>query len=600
MGVGTPASSMLPGMADLIAPLRAHAPFDELEPEALALLARHLSVGYYPRGEAIVGPESGVVGRLYIVKQGAVRGSGGLADVLLGPGEAFPIGALVGRRATVYVYRADADTFCWELPAARFHELHEKSARWRRFATEYLSTLLERSHRALRVEAAEASLDGAGMLSPLQSVLRRSPVSCGADTPLGEAVKRMHAERVGSIVIVDAEGLPAGIFTTVDLLEAVAARVPLETRIAERMSERPVTLEEEATLADAALAMARHGFRHVVVTRDGRLAGVVSERDLFALQRLGLRRTAERIRGASELAHLVEAAADTRRLARHLLAQGVAAGPLTAMISALNDALTRRVIELAAARRALPGAWCWLALGSEGRMEQTLVTDQDNALIVEGASPGDKGAFLEFAGEVNRDLDACGFPLCKGDIMARNPRWCLSLDEWRGVFAGWIDDTDPRALMEAAIFFDFRPLAGEARLAGELREAVLGRTRANRAFQRALAQAALESRPPLGLLADFSADELDLKLAGSRPFVDAARVLALGAGSAETNTAARLLEAGEATAAEAFHYVQTLRLRRESNRVRVAELNDIDRRVLKGAFRQAAVLQQRLALDYAL
>jgi CBS domain-containing protein len=581
---------------DLIAPLRAHAPFDEMEPEALEFLARHLSLAYHPRGEAIVGPEGGVVDRLRIVKQGAVRGSGGTADVLLGAGESFPIGALVGRRATVYTYRADADTFCWELPAARFHELHDMSARWRRFSTEYLATLLERSHRALRVEAAEASLDGAGMLSPLKSVLRRNPVSCTEDTTLGEAVQRMHAERVGSIVVVDARGLPSGIFTTVDLLEAVASRVPLDTRIAERMTARPVSLEEDATLADAALAMARHGFRHVVVTRDGRLAGVVSERDLFALQRLGLRRTAERIRGAVGLAQLVEAAGDIRRLARHLLAQGVAAGPLTAMISALNDALSRRVIELAAARRALRGAWCWLALGSEGRMEQTLVTDQDNALIIQG----DKAAFLAFADQVNRDLDACGFPLCKGDIMARNPHWCLSPREWLGVFEGWIENTQPQALLEAAIFFDFRALAGEARLSGELREAVLGKTRANRAFLRAMAQVALEAKPPLGLLAGFAAEELDLKLAGARPFVDAARVLALAAGSAETGTASRLHAAGEATAVEAFHYLQTLRLRRESNRVRVDELNDIDRRVLKGAFRQAAILQRRLALDFAL
>jgi CBS domain-containing protein len=200
---------------------------------------------------------------------------------------------------------------------------------------------------------------------------------------------------------------------------------------------------------------------------------------------------------------------------------------------------------------------------------------------------------------VNRDLDACGFPLCKGEIMARNPRWCLTPQEWRAAFDGWIRNTDPQALMHAAIFFDLRALAGEARLASGLREAVLAQSRANRAFLRAMALAALQARPPLGLLADFSADELDLKLSGTRPFVDAARVLALAAGSGETNTAARLQAAGEGTAAEAFHYLQTLRLRRESNRVAVADLSDIDRRVLKGAFRAASLLQQRLGLDYA-
>lgn len=583
-------------MVDLIAPLRAHPPFDEMEPAGLGFLADHLELAYYPRGQVVVAPESGRVGKLYIVKQGAVRGSGGAADLLLGPGECFPLGALIGQRATVYTYRAETDSFCWELAAQRFHELVERSARFRRFSTAHLAQLVERSHRALRAEAAESSLDGAGMLAPLKTILRRTPVACVEGASLGEAIRRMHAERVGSIVVVDGSNVPVGIFTTVDLLETAAARAAPDASIVQHMTPRPFTLEEEATLADAALAMARHGFRHVVVTRDGKLAGVVSERDLFALQRLGLRRTAERIRGAGKLEQLMEAARDIRQLTRHLLAQGVAAGPLTQMISALNDGLTRRVIELAQAQRSLPGAWCWLALGSEGRMEQTLVTDQDNALIIET----DKEAFLAFADQVNRDLDACGFPLCKGDIMARNPRWCLTPKEWRSVFDDWIRNNDPQALLNASIFFDFRALAGDARLAGGLRERVLAQTKANRAFCRALAEAALQTRPPRGLLADFLADELDLKVLGARPFADAARVLALAAGSAETSTAARLLAAGEKTAVEAFHFVQTLRLRREGNRVRPRELNDIDRRVLKEAFRQAAMLQERLRLDFAL
>jgi CBS domain-containing protein len=184
--------------------------------------------------------------------------------------------------------------------------------------------------------------------------------------------------------------------------------------------------------------------------------------------------------------------------------------------------------------------------------------------------------------------------------MARNPRWCLTPAEWRGVFDGWIRHPDPQALLNASIFFDFRALAGEAQLAGELRSAVLGQTRGNRAFCRALAEAALQTRPPLGLLTDFSGDELDLKLLGARPFVDAARVLALAAASPETGTAARLEAAGEKTAVDAFHFIQTLRLRSERNRVRPAGLSAVDRPVLKAAFRQAALVQERLRLDFAL
>ena len=253
----------------------------------------------------------------------------------------------------------------------------------------------------------------------------------------------------------------------------------------------------------------------------------------------------------------------------------------------------RYVIELG---KALPDAWCWLALGSEGRMEQTFVTDQDNAIIY----AGERGELLQFADEVNRNLDACGFPLCRGGFMARDPRWCLTAQEWRQVFDGWMRNYHPEALMNASIFFDLRPLAGNSRLAGKLREAVLAQAAANRAFLRAMAETALRVRPPLGLLSDFGRSEIDLKALGTRPFVDAARVLALAAGSAETGTAARLRGAGETTAVDAFHYLQMLRLRQGGNRVRVDELNEIDRRVLKESFRQLVRLQNRLRLDYQL
>jgi CBS domain-containing protein len=424
----------------------------------------------------------------------------------------------------------------------------------------------------------------------------------------------MHRARVGSMVIADAAERPLGIFTQPDALARVALpQAPMSTPISGVMTANPVTLEEEATLADAAIAMARHGIRHVVVTRGGRLTGVVSERDLFALQRVTLSRTSQRIHSAATLDELVAAAGDVRRLTRQLLAQGVAAEHLTAMASALNDALSQRLIAIAAARHALQGRWCWIALGSEGRMEQTFATDQDNALIYAG-EPGAQAELLAFAGEVNAGLAACGFPLCPGNIMARNPRWCLTLDAWRGVFREWIHQPAGEALLNASIFFDFRPLAGDARLAGELREQVFAMVKARSAFWCALAENALRIRLPLGVVRDFSTSEpIDLKLYGALPFVEAARVFALAHGIAETGTAARLRAAaragafslGDAQAAiTAFHYVQALRLKRQaleqgdSNRVAAQELNTIDRRVLKEALRQAAMLQDVLRMSY--
>jgi CBS domain-containing protein len=625
-----------PVLQSIVDALAAHAPFDALAPEELRRTAARLRLAYYARGAVLVGPDRGVADRLFIVKQGRVRGGASdqpaAADVILGAGECFPISALIGRRATVYAYRAEADCFCWELAAEDFHALVAASAPFRNFCMNNAAALIERSHRARRAEAFETLGEGIGMLAPLSSAIERAPVSCGPEATVAEVVRTMHAARIGSMVVVDAQQVPVGIFTTPDVLARVALpQVAMDTPIGRLMTPNPVCLEEEVPLVEAAVAMARHHIRHMVVTRGGRLAGVISERDLFALQRASLRRISERLRTAQGVEQLAGAARETRRLARHLLAQGVDAEHVTQMTSAMNDSLSQRLIELAAARHALPARWCWMALGSEGRLEQTLATDQDNALVFAPddpqAGPGAaRGALLAFADEVNRGLAACGFPLCVGDIMARNPRWCLSLEEWSRVFDEWIRNPDPQALLNAAIFFDFRPIAGEAALAGALRESVLGWTRGNKAFLRALAELALRVRPPLGLVRDFVADgkgafagTIDLKGHGARPFVDVARVLALAHGLPATGTAARLRAAAdagvlpqdEATAAVgAFHYIQGLRLRHQhlegelapgtENRIDPDRLNDVDRRILKAAFRQAALLQDRLRADYML
>jgi CBS domain-containing protein len=337
-----------------------------------------------------------------------------------------------------------------------------------------------------------------------------------------------------------------------------------------------------------------------------------------------LRRAGERIRGADGFDALTEAAADVRVLAKSLLVHGMGAEQLTQVVTALNDTLTRRVMDIAARHHGVAGRWCWIALGSAGRMEQTLATDQDNALILDDGAPA-KARFIAFADEANQALDAAGFPLCKGEIMARNPRWCLTLAEWQAVFADWVRNPDPDALLHAAIFFDLRAVAGDSQLAGTLRDWLMERTASSPAFLRALAQNALQARPPIGLLRDFVTDEdsaypgtIDLKKYGVRPLVDAARVWALAlklpqAGTAERlRTAARagtLPESEAAAVIEALHFVQTQRLRHQhlerpapgvENRINPDALNSLDRGILKKSLRHVAKLQERLKLDYQL
>jgi len=317
------------------------------------------------------------------------------------------------------------------------------------------------------------------------------------------------------------------------------------------------------------------------------------------------------------------------RMEQQMLAQGLGAETLTRFISGLNDILTLRLIELTLPGFALPPVdWCWIALGSVGRLEQTFSSDQDNGIIFtcpEGASAETiRQALLPFAQEINRQLEACGFPQCRGNIMAGNPQCCLSLEEWRARFYGWIHAAEPEALLNASIFFDFRPLYGEEGLSQQLRASLLAITSANPLFLRHMAVNALQCGPPLGLIRTFVYDSaefphtIDLKMYGARPFVDAARILALANGIAETGTVQRLRAASAtlqlhqedvAPLVDSFYTIQLLRLRnqnlvkldpRRANRLDPRELNGLERQTLKQAFRQAKKLQQKLQMDYRL
>jgi len=413
----------------------------------------------------------------------------------------------------------------------------------------------------------------------------------------------------------------------------VLTDMSIDQPIANVMSREPVTLPPDALAYEAAMVMAREGFRHVLVTEpDGTLRGIVSERDLFSLQRVGLRQLSASLRQADSIATLISLSKDIRELTHNMMAQGVAAEQITQLISTLNDLLTARIIELefSAAGLGRPGArqsgLCWLALGSEGRLEQTFYTDQDNGIIFavpEGeTADAVRQRLLPVARRINEALAGCGFPLCSGGIMASNSKWCLSLEEWQKTFAAWIDHGNPEDLLNASIFFDFRSLHGNAALAAALRAWLTKKISGVPRFMHQMAANALRNRPPLGLIRDFVVGEqqtMDIKLNGTTPFVDAARIFSLASGSTATNTVQRLrdiagpMHIGAAEIegwVEAFYFLQTTRLLHQyecsakgaamDNHIDPEQLNDLDRRILKEAFRQSRKMQSRLALEYRL
>ena len=620
-----------------------HPPFSLMAAEDLDFLAQRLELEYFADGETLIEPASGTPEAMWIVRQGLVQGwrrppgeSAGelLPMVHLTPGDTLPVGALMAERPVSSVYRAQGDVFCWRLPKDDFDDLLASSPVFLDFCKRRTAALLDLSNQALQANYAAQTTQWRSMNEPLAEMLRRPPVTCGPDEPLRAVFERMEHEAVGAMLVVsaapDGRERVDGIFTRQDVVgRVVLPQVPLEAPIRQVMSSPVYTMDAADTVGDAMLRMAEHAIRHIPVMREGRLAGVVTERDLFVLQRRTLRQISDAIGRADDVEGLAIVAGDIRHWSHSLVAQGVSAEFITRLISRLNDQLSVRLIGMIAVAHGIDlDRICWLSLGSEGREEQTIATDQDNALIVgEGAAP--REALLAFADEVNRGLDYCGYPLCKGGIMARNPKWCLTLEQWRAQFDGWIDRGDPVALLNASIFFDFRALAGDASLAWTLREHVAEHARRVPRFLKQMSDNALRNGPPaswtggmLGSLFTREEASIDLKLNGTSPFVDGARLLALGHGIRATGTAerfAQLARAGALPAPEvrdwtaAFQFLQSLRLRVQHrlhlageagrnegnpNRIDARDLSAIDRRILRESFRQAHELQQRLAADY--
>jgi CBS domain-containing protein len=624
--------------------LRAHVPFSAMPDADIERVVRASRLCYFAPGETILSPAAARPAHCYIVKQGTVRGERPRAAATAGDavalweltaGDMFPLGALLANRGVTSVYRATRDTFCLVFPAETFDALIASSPAFGDFCTRRLAHLLDLSRAGLQAEYAANVTARQGMDTPLADLLRLEPVTASPDATIGSALSTMEEQRIGSVPVVNAKGNPLGIFTRQDVVgRIVLPQRDLATPVGEVMSTPAITLPAVATAGDAALLMAQRGIRHVIVTDDeGRITGVVSERDLFGLHRLSVREISSALRRARDSATLAQCAADIRGLSHALVAQGIASGPLTRMISSLNDQLTMRALEFTAATFDLTGIGvCWLGMGSEGRGEQTIATDQDNGIIFAANDSARSAAdirdrLLPFAREINETLDRCGYPLCKGNVMAMNPQWCLSLPEWSADFAQWIDRGDPDSLLASNIFFDFRSLWGRDELAQVLRDDIAVRAKANRRFLKQMSDNALRNRPPLSWRGELKTAEdasgvegIDLKMSGSMPLTDGARIFALATGVLATGTIERLRQAGARMGiaegdilswCDAFDYLQLLRLRTQHRRAAgdlppsanpnllpLASVSDLDRRILKEALRQVRKLQQRLEVDY--
>ncbi|MGA8008162.1 MAG: DUF294 nucleotidyltransferase-like domain-containing protein [Thiomonas sp.] len=468
-----------------------------------------------------------------------------------------------------------------------------------------------------------------GLAVPVDRLMHRDPVTIVADADLRQAARRMREQRISCLPVVSGDSV-VGILTLRDLRNWLADAEGCDPPpVAERMSAPVIALRPGDSGVDALLSMVRHGISHLPILDGGKLVGILTHSDFVRRQASSALFMVADIAHCDDLPALQNAVAALPQLLVQLVEGGVDPVATGRLITSVADAVTRRLLSIA--QRDLgpaPIPWTWAACGSQGRQEQTGVSDQDNCLILGDTYDAQAhGAYFSaLARQVCDGLNACGYVYCPGEMMAVTPRWRQPLGVWRSYFRQWIDQPDPRAQMLASVMFDLRAIDGSAALLDALQEDTLVRARASTIFQAHMASNALTHRPPLNWFGGLHpawrgahAGRLDLKHAGVVPIVDLARLYALQVGAAAVNTVERLAAATQGSSisqeglrdlTEALDVISRVRLRHQAQQVRAGgkpdnwliprELAALERAHLRDALRVVKTQQAALSNHYGI
>jgi CBS domain-containing protein len=589
--------------------LRSHPPFDRLRPEDFRIAEESLEVAYFPRGAAVLergGPRSE---HLYLVRKGAVRFErDGVLVQELEEGDLFGFPSLIARAAPHVDVLAGEDLLVYRIPEEVFLRLMKREE----FASFFLQDLAQRLRTAAAVETLPAGRD---LAAPAQALVSRTPIFVRPYDTVEQAARTMRDLRVSSVLV---ETDPPGILTDRDLRSRVLAegRGP-ETPVSAVMTRPMKTLPANSTQLEVLVFMLEHRVHHVPLLDGATIVGMVTDTDFLRRQANSPTSLLSGIEKLAQAGSLANYASELSGVIENLAWGGLEAAEIGRIVSRLNDALIARLLRIAEARIGRPPCpYAFIVFGSEGRMEQALLTDQDNALVYRDDTPAAAEYFGQLAASAVDGLIAASFPPCKGGFMATN--WHRPLAEWERLFRGWMETPEPRALIEAANFFDYRAVGGALSL-DPLAEILLSAGR-ERIFLAHLARASLMFEPPLGLFRQVkeAEDGVDLKRGGIVPIVSLARLHALEAGVQARPTLERLPAAaaagvlsreGAETLVEAFRFLLRVRLRAQvkavragrppGNSVQLEDLTALERTHLRETFLAIREHQQATALNYA-
>ncbi|TDH38216.1 cyclic nucleotide-binding/CBS domain-containing protein [Pseudohoeflea suaedae] len=591
-------------------------PFDALGEEAIDQLADVVTRREVENGTTLLASGERVADFSLIVEGTVdlVSREGTLISQLR-EGDYFGALALLGDGHAVHSVEAASDLVLFDIPGETFLRL----VRDHPVVDAYYNRAGKR-----RATATGAPAAAEGWLArPLAALMSTPAFTCPVDMPVREAAALMDERGFSCVLAVGPGGVLEGILTARDMTRIVAAGRSGDALVSAVMTRDPFALSPDQTGFDAVVAMSERGFGHLPVVVDGRPVGILTQTDLVRRHSVSAVFLIRDIAHKADYEGLAEVTANIPSLLAHLVGAGVPAHQVGHMITSIADAVTRRLIAMATEKLGpAPVPWLWLACGSQGRQEQTGVSDQDNCLFLSDAyDEGRHGAyFSEFAHYVSDGLNAAGYVYCPGDMMATNPRWRQPVSVWRGYFEKWIRVPEPMAQMLASVMFDLRPIDGDFTLYEGLQGQTLEAARQDSIFQSHMIGNSLKHQPPLGLFRGFALirggehkNTIDMKHSGVVPIVDLGRVYALKGAIEVVNTRKRLMEAtrrgvlsesGGADLLDAFDLISMVRLQHQARQVRDGAAPDnflvpstfsaLERNHLRDAFAVVKSLQSSL------
>ena len=602
--------------------LKRHSPFQELPAEQVQQVALSIDIGYFKAGSDILRYNE-PLHALHLVRSGAVetfRRNGDLYNRLSEGGIFAEQGLLRGGKVR-FPASALEDTLIYFIPDEVFQQLFDENE----FFADYMQVGdSERRKTSKASTQARADLLGA----TVSTLLSRDPVTIGSDANVWQAAQLMTEQKVSSLLILDQDQHLTGIITDKDIrARLVAPGLKSETPVADIMSANPVTIEQQQYIFEAMMLMLRHNLHHLPVVKRQRAVGVIAISDIIRFESQNSLYVVSRIFRQHTVADLQTLVPDVHACFIRMVNEDANSQMIGSAMAAIGRSFKQRLLELAEAELGPPPVpYCFLALGSMARDEQLVLTDQDNALVLDNRyDPAQHdNYFQQLARFVSDGLAACGYTYCTGNVMATNKEWRQPLKVWQQYFQSWIEKPTAERLLQSSIFFDIDGVWGHTQWAEQLQKLVSKLARTKPLFLASMTRNALNRTPPLGFFKDFVMEQdgkqnnsLNIKRRGTAPFVDLIRVHALAIGSTESNsfsrlqdiTAAGVLPKGRAEdLRDAFEVIALTRIRHQAaalrqgiepdNNVLPEQLSEFERKHLKEAFQVLSNAQKFMKFHF--